>query len=1508
MSQSKEKQFLETSYMTLEKTQQDLEKLKEQGREPVAVIGLACRFPGGANTPDRLWQLLESGVDSSSEIPEERWRSDRYYNPDPGTPGTTHANRANLLKEPVDEFDAPFFNISAKEARAIDPQHRLLMEISWEALENAGLDAAGLSGSQTGVYVGISSDDYSLAHRHSIDYSQIDAYSLTATSLSTSAGRISYYFGFEGPCMALDTACSSSLVALHLACQALRNKEIDLALVGGVNLILSPSYHICTTKLGTTSPDGRCKTFDASADGYGRGEGCGIVVLKRLSEAIGDKDPVRLVIRGTAVNQDGKSNGLTAPNGLSQEKVIRSALKDSGLSPADIDYIETHGTGTPLGDPIEVESIARVMGKEHTEENPVRIGSVKINIGHLEPASGIAGLFKVMLAMRNQALPPHFQFKDPNPYVAWEEIPIKVPTELTPWQKEDSPLRAGISSFGFSGTNAHVIVEEASSLVTEQETKGHKLIQDRSCHLLPLSAKSETVLNELAVRYSQHLGRNKQRLSDVCHTAGVGRTHFNHRLAVIGQREEEVEDKLKTFSKGQKSPGCFFLNRTSSKPEVAFAFTGQGSQYVGMGKELYDSSPVFREAMNACDAGLRPCLNDSLLDLLYGQQADDTILMQTRYTQPAIFALEYSLARLWLSWGVTPDIVLGHSIGEYAAACIAGIMSLDDALRLVAARGELLQSLPENGNMAAIFASEEEMLSHVHLDESLVSLAAVNAPESVVISGEKRAVGQIVHQLNQKGISAKELNVSHAFHSPLVDPILNQFEHIADKVAYQSPNCSVISTVSGQFIQKGELASAKYWSQQIRRPVRFRDAVERLASEGSTIVLEIGAMPILSGLARRTLTNDLCSILHSMEKGMGDWKTMLHALGQMYVQGVSVDWKNYDRPYQRKRVSGPTYPFQRKSFYVHPVQECHQQGPGLAMAGQRHPYLGEPIDSPLIMEDTTLFQAYFTEDWPDFLRQHKIFDKIISPGAAHLSMALSAWRNEKGNVPCVLENVDMTQPLVIEGQGGRIVQMVLEEQDTDQASFRLMSRDGLDRKATWINHCQGQIRTMAESEDVFDLMPIEEIKARCNEKMTWQELYSYIKSLGYRVGPLFQCVRDIYQGVDESLCLVRNVHEIDEMAVYPGLVDSFLQTVLPALEQNEKTRLDGEHVLIPLHFKKIQFQKGLDGDLYCHTQASLLEDAIQCQIRVANASGAVVLDIEGFLLKYTDRKTLYRELNQDIQSMVFLTRWEECDLHEAETLPSKGQPSKYLLFDDKNGFGQPIMDMFCSKGQNCIRVAPGDLFEQKSDKEYIVRPESLEDVSCVLGHVLLQDKSGPLQIIYCRGSKDRAAQGLNADDLEQAEQGVVQGLLTVIQALQSRNWTAQAKIWLITEQTQPAYNQDPFIDPISAPLWGLGRTLAMEYPEMWGGLIDLESNPTDKAYTALVDQIAGQSPNDQMAISQNGRLYAARLIPSRKRQKGQEQGALSIPVCSGQEGYFLDTGNKGTLDELNFQKRARRDP
>ncbi|MEM6401843.1 MAG: type I polyketide synthase, partial [Cyanobacteria bacterium P01_D01_bin.116] len=670
-SQQGSEEFSKRIYQALKQARTQLEEIQRQKDEPIAIVGMGCRFSGGVKDPFSFWQLLKNGVDCIGEIPTERWDIKDYYDPDPDVPGKMYTRQGGFIEE-VDLFDPQFFGISPREAIAMDPQQRLLLEVSWEALEHSGFSPEQLQGSQTGIFMGICFEDYSRFSVNSGNPSKMDAYNSLGNTRSIAAGRLAYVLGFNGPAFFLDTSCSSSLLSLHLACQSLRLGECNLALAGGVNLMLTPEATIGFCKLKALSADGRCKTFDASADGYGRGEGCGVVTLKRLSDAVADGDNIFALIRGSAVNHDGKSNGLTAPNGLAQEALIEQALKNAKVKPSQIDYIEVHGTGTSLGDPIEVLALGEVFGQQREENRPLKIGSVKTNFGHLEAAAGIAGLMKVVLGLEHQQIPPHLHFKQPNPHIPWQKLPIRVPTQLTPWEPTETGRLAGISSFGMSGTNVHIILEEAPckdkghsrsvSVGHKSKVKGEDFNQ-RSHHILTLSAKSEPALKELVQKYEEFL-RNDSNASieDICFTANTGRSHFEHRLAIVASDKQELIDKLASISVQEEINGVFKgqICTNYKLPKIAFLFTGQGSQYIDMGRQLYETQPVFRQVLEQCDKILKTYLNKSILDIVYpekNQALDNSIINQTAYTQVALFALEYALYQLWESWGIKPSVV-----------------------------------------------------------------------------------------------------------------------------------------------------------------------------------------------------------------------------------------------------------------------------------------------------------------------------------------------------------------------------------------------------------------------------------------------------------------------------------------------------------------------------------------------------------------------------------------------------------------------------------------------------------------------------------------------------------------------------------------------------------------------------------------------------------------------------------------------------------------------------------
>jgi acyl transferase domain-containing protein len=913
----KYRDLMQSALFELEKMQSKLNALEQAQKEPIAIIGMGCRFPGGVNGTEEFWRLLRDRVDAITEVPSHRWDVDAYYDPNLTSYETMNTRWGGFLEE-VDKFDYSFFGFSSAEAAAIDPQQRLLLEVTWEALENAGLAPDKVAGSQTGVFVSLVSGDYYKCMNTPASRGG------TGIMNSMAANRLSYFFNLRGPSVVMDTACSSSLVAVHMACQSLRTGESNLALVGGVNVILSPEMTITFSQAGMTSGSGRCKSFDAAADGYVRSEGCGTVVLKRLSDAQADGDRILALVRGSAVNHNGRGMSLTSPNGSAQQAVIRQALNNAGVSADQIDYFEANGNGTLFGDAIEVNSLVAVLSKGRSSSQPCAIGSVKTNIGNLEAAGGIAALIKTVLCLQNGEIPPHPHLQQINPQLALESTPFIIPTINQP--SAIKPRFASVNSFGYGGTNAHIVLEAASpeSRVLQELSE-----VERPLHILTLSAKSDKALKELASRYESHLANHAtELLPDVCFTANTGRTHFDHRLAIVAG-SDTLRQQLSAFVAGKETAEWVSGQvHSTGRPKIAFLFTGQGSQYVGMGRQLYDTQPTFREALNQCDELLRPYLQQPLLSVLYpdtlgasrayNEITKPALLDETAYAQPALFALEYALAKLWQSWGIKPDAVMGHSVGEYAAACVAGVFSLEDGLRLVAEPGRLMQGQPRKGKMAVVFAPEAVVAEAIAPYQD-VSIAAFNGPKQTVISGNEQAVQAILEKLESEFIITDVLNIPDAIHSHLMDSILDSFEQTASQVQFSTPRLSFISHKTGQMMLPQEVPDASYWCSQIRNPVRFYQGIQTLAEAGYEIFLEIGPQKTLMEMGRRCLPTRTGTWLSSLLKQEEDeWRSLLSCVQALYVASVEVDWAGFDRDYPRGRVVLPTYPFQSKRCWLKP--------------------------------------------------------------------------------------------------------------------------------------------------------------------------------------------------------------------------------------------------------------------------------------------------------------------------------------------------------------------------------------------------------------------------------------------------------------------------------------------------------------------------------------------------------------------------------------------------------------
>lgn len=879
-------------------------------KEDIAVIGMGCRFPGGAHNPEKFWQLLEKGLDAAGEIPLHRFDYRNFYSENTETAGKMYTKYGAFI-ENVDQFDNMFFSITPREAEHMDPQQRILLEVCSQALENAGIGLERLNNSNTGVFIGISSRDYELTKGDHQDYSRIDQFTFTGSAASTAVGRISYFLGLQGPTYAIDTACSSSLAAVHQAVQSLKTRESDMALAGGVNLLLSPAGFIASCKLTALSRSGQVKSFDNSADGYVRGEGCGIVVLKRLPDAQKDNDNILALIKGSAVNHDGRSNGLTAPNGLAQEKVISRALANAGISPLMVDYVEAHGSGTVIGDPLEVNALASAFPGKRKQK--LLIGSVKSNIGHLEAAAGIAGLIKTILALYHKKIPPSLHFSTPNQYISWDTIPIAVADRLMEWPVNNKPRTAGISSFGLSGTNVHVIAAEAPALPNPYLTRQDQP-RDISWQILNLSAQTDTALQQLAERYISFLNTaSSPCIRDISYTSVLSRGDMKKRISLIGRTHEEFKHILTDYRAGKSHPQLYHSPEGKSfTNKIAFLFTGQGGQYTGMGMKLYEVVPAFREAMNQCDQCIGPYIDASIIEIIARTQHQDR-LNQPELSHLAVFAVEYALVKMWNSLGVVPSAVLGHGIGEYAAACTAGVFNLENAVKLLHKRAQLLRVLPRSGRMLAVFSPWGTIAGIIAPYKDTISPAAVNSPDHIILSGTKTNIEKVNAQLEQMNIPGKLLNVDQAFYSPMVELISPEFSQFTREIQLKNPVIPFISTVTGQE-ETGLLTDPQYWVDQVRQTIRFYDALITLKQKGFRVFPEIGPGSSLSRFGQSAFAADNTLWLPSLNKNADDWEQVLHNAARLYVHHLHLDWDTIAALLPGKKTVLPNYPFEGRTF------------------------------------------------------------------------------------------------------------------------------------------------------------------------------------------------------------------------------------------------------------------------------------------------------------------------------------------------------------------------------------------------------------------------------------------------------------------------------------------------------------------------------------------------------------------------------------------------------------------
>ncbi|MFB9909381.1 type I polyketide synthase [Allokutzneria oryzae] len=1412
MSEDKLRDYLKRVTADLHRTRQRLQSFEE----PVAIVGMACRYPGGVSTPEQLWELVASGTDAISDFPDDRgWDLEALYNPDPDVPGTSYAREGGFVDD-VDHFDAAFFGISPREAVAMDPQQRLLLETAWEALERTGIDPASLKGSRTGVFAGVMYQDYS--RRLTTVPDDVEGYLGAGNSGSIASGRIAYILGLEGPAVTVDTACSSSLVALHLAARSLRHNECDLALVGGSMVMSTPVAFVDFARQRGLAPDGRCKAYADSADGTGWGEGVGMIAVERLSDAQRNGHKVLAIVKGSAMNQDGASSGLTAPNGPSQERVIRAALANARLQADEVDLVEGHGTGTSLGDPIEAQALLNTYGQEHTAEKPLWLGSLKSNIGHTQAAAGVGGVIKMVMALRNGVMPKTLHADTASSNVDWSVGAVSLLTEARDWPRGENPRRGAISSFGFSGTNAHVILEEAPPVEEEpvEVTASVPVIP------LVLSGKTPEALRAQATRIASFVESSPLSTVDIAHSLVTTRSAFEHRAVVYASAREDLVARLNSLD------GVGAVTGRAVGGKTAFQFTGQGAQRIGMGQQLYKDFPGYAKAFDEVAAELDKHLARPIASVI----ADGDGLDRTEYTQPALFAVEVALFRLVTSWGVKPDFLIGHSIGELAAAHVAGALSLADAATLVTARARLMQSAPEGGAMVSVRTAEDVVSPHLAGREEKVSVAAVNGPEATVIAGDEDAVLEIASALEAEGVKTKRLKVSHAFHSPHMARVLEEFRKVAATITFTAPKIPVISNLDGQRVTG---YTADYWVDHIRQAVRFHDGIRTLESLGVTRFLELGPDGVLTAAGADCLANPDRATLASVQRRERDEiDTLLAALSGIHTAGGVVKWTEYLAGTGAKVVDLPTYAFQREKYWLDAVAETGD----VASAGQRgaeHPLLGAIVELP--DTDGVVFTGRLSAQTHPWLVDHAVGGTILFPGTGFLELAVRAG----DEVGCDrVEDLTLQAPLTLSTKGGVSLQVSVGAPDESGArELNIYSRDDSEfAEQTWVRHATGLLAVGA-AEPASSLAAWPPADA---EELEVEDLYERFASNGFAYGPAFQGVRAAWAKGDEVYAEValptKQREDAAAFGLHPALLDAALHPIalgaslLDPGEDPTRGRLPFSWTGVSLHAsgaEEVRVRLARAGG-----------DSVT--LTIADAEGNPVADVEALVLRQMAATTTTAAAPANLHESLFRLDWTATSVA-----------------------GAPL--------RRAGLVGLDELKITEALDGAGVHVESYADLDSLSGALSTGTSAPGVVLVPCgpiSGSVPTAARETTAAALELVQQWFADDRFS------------DSRLVFVTTGAVQATETDEITDLANSALWGLLRSAQSEMPDRIG-LLDIDDDPT--SHNALATILNSTEP--QMAV----RAAVAHTPRLARIAVPDTLDAVEFPA----DGTVLITGATGSL-------------
>ena len=1457
--------------------------------DPIAIVGMACRLPGGADTPERFWQLMRDGVCAVRDVPPDRWNGNGWYDPDLSTAGKT-VTKSGCFLDRIDAFDADYFGIPPREAERMDPQQRLFLEVAIDALDDAGLSKQMLAGSRTGVFVASYHNDY--AQLQFSDPDAIDLRTLTGTLHSVLANRLSYFLDLRGPSISIDTACSASLVAVHLACQSLRLGESNIAVTGGVSLMIAPELLVSMSKVGFMAPDGRCKTFDEQADGFGRGEGCSVVVLKRLSDAIADADRVLAVIRGSAVNQDGHSTLLTAPSGPAQQALIRDALACAQLSPDRIGFVETHGTGTALGDPIEVEAIAATIGQPFPGTGPCLLGSVKANLGHLEAAAGATGLIKAVLALQHEAVPGQVGYRTLNPHIVLRGTRLAVPTILTPWPAGPVARCAAVSSFGVGGTNAHVIIEDALSLLT---VRGQAARATDACHFLPLSAKTPAALRDQMRAWTAFLAETPGVVADLCHTASQRRTHHDFRVAVVGRSHAALREQLQDQLAQAEISGASSGRVGASTPSVGFVFGGQGPQWHAMGQELLDEEPVFRAAMAECDGLLRPLSGWSLLDEL-AMSADQSRLDQTECAQPALFAIQVALAALWRSWGVLPDVVVGHSVGEIAALHVAGVLSLEEAVRIVWHRGRIMQLATGLGRMASVSLSEADAYAVVAPFGERLSIAAINGPNSIVLSGEPAALDASLATLASRGINHRLLPVQYAFHSAQMGPLQPSLVDVLAEVRSLPPQIAVYSTVTGERADD-TVFDAGYFARNMRQPVRFAQAIGAISDAGCNLFLELSPHPVLSqsivecvaSLGREPL------VLASLRRGRAERETLLQACAGLYAAGCDLNWKQV-QPSGGSVVTLPGYCWQRMRHWIRPRPD--DSGEPLA-GGAWHPLVGRQIAVAGIEAHVFEGGSHRASAW---LADHRVFGRLLLPCAAMMEM-LAATVSKAMHWPRPqLTDFALQRPLLLPepDEGHARWQVVVKPLSADCVELALYAAitagDGAGTE--WLP-VAGAIGRPGAEDSVEDwsigFCPTDDGRTPAVNTVSVGPIYDRFQERGVAFGPTFRCLGDVRLGDGAAQAWVELPitlrHSNDFPGVHPVLIDAALQLCwLAAACAGPDAAAAGR--FLPIGADRVALRSGQHDRLRVRVRLSepATGSTFAANVLIETAEGEQVVAIEHMRFASADRSTIAWARNDDD---LYTLNWIP-----ASNLPS-GQPVSprgvWIVFADNGGTAEAIAAEIDAAGGSCHLVRVGTACAQVAQRRWVIDPVNPGHYRWLFEELGRAGTTFPGGVVHC-WSLDMACGGqTERGRLEHDDLIGTGSLLHLLQCLTSHTSAGTCPTYVLTRGAQDVTGTETVaaLLPRAASLWGLVGVAALEHPELGIRVIDLDPSEDEANGRRLLAELLDR--RDARVALRGRERWVPRLQP-------HAPTARSSAAAEDDRAVRLELVRPGSFDGLELRQ------